>query len=131
MVLELKDLTYEERLKAMQLNRLEELGITKSTDLDGISVRFMKDGAQIPKGPISHITNLSINKSEVPSGLKEARVRPLYKKNNRLEVGNYKTVNIQNIISKILEKTVHDQLSKYLIDNKLIYELQFGFREKH
>ena len=31
-------------------------------------------------------------------------------------------------VSKILEKCVHDQIQKYLIDNNLIYQYQSGFR---
>ena len=110
---------------------IKELGVSKSTGLDGLSARFIKDGAHILKGPITHIVNLSIRTSEVPTGLKEARVRPLYKKKNRLEVGNYRPVSILNVISKILEKTVHDQLSNYLVESNLIYEFQSGFRGNH
>lgn len=113
------------------LRLINNLGANKSTGLDGLPARFIKDGALILKGTITHIINLSIRTNEVPAGHKEARVRPLYKKNSGLDVGNYRPVSILNIISKLLEKTAHDQLSNYLINNKLIYKFQSGFRESH
>lgn len=104
------------------------LGVNKSTGLDCLPARFIIDGAPILKGPITHVINLSISTSEVPEGFKEARVKPLYKKNNRQEVGNYRPVSILNIISKVLERAVYDQLSDYLRLNNVIYDFQSGFR---
>ncbi len=113
------------------LNLIRKLEINKSTGLDGIPARFIKDGAPILKGPITHIINRSIYTNEVPQGFKEARVKPPYKKNNRQEVGNYTPVSILNIASKILERTVYDQLSNYLKAKNIIYEFQSGFRGSH
>ena len=112
-------------------NLIRKLEINKSTGLDCIPARFIKDGAPILKGPITHIINKSIYTNEVLQGFKEARVKPLYKKNNRQEVSNYRPVSILNIISKVLERTVYDQLSNYLKANNIIYEFQSGFRDSH
>ena len=53
---------------------------------------------------------------------------PLFKKGSRLEVGNYRPVSILNVMSKILERAVHGQLSEYLRKQDLLYEFQSGFR---
>ena len=108
-----------------------KLGVNKGTGLDCLPARFIVDGARILKGPITYIINMSISTSEVPKGLKEARVKPLYKKNNRQEVGNYRPVSILNVISKVLERAVYDQLSNYLRSNNVIYDFQSGFRNDH
>ena len=42
--------------------------------------------------------------TRVPTDMKFARVKPLFKKNSRSDVGNYKPVSILSIVSKILEK---------------------------
>ena len=91
----------------------------------------MKDGATIIKSAITHIINLSISTETVPDLLKQAIVKPLYKKGSKLEVGNYRPVSLLCIISKILEKAVYVQLEKYLIDNNLLYEYQSGFRKSY
>ena len=110
---------------------LTKLNPYKSTGLDNISAKFLKDGASIVKCPLTHIVNLSLSSHIVPKEFKQARVKPLFKKNNRSDVGNYRPVSILNICSKILEKAVYFQVEKYLTDNNLLYNLQSGFRGKH
>ncbi len=110
---------------------LSQLNVSKSTGLDGISARFLKDGSDILKVPVEHIVNLSIVNNTVPNDLKTARVSPLYKKNSKLEVGNYRPVSVLSTVSKILEKAVYLQLERYLLDNKLVYQLQSGFRQNY
>ena len=63
--------------------------------------------------------------------MKYARVKPLYKKNSPLEVGNYRPVSILSIVSKVVEKGVYKQLINFLQENNLLYNLQSGFRQKY
>jgi len=107
---------------------LAKLHPSKSTGLDNIPAKFLRDGALILKDPITHIINLSIATNTVPDDLKQARVKPLFKKNSRSEVGNYRPISILNVVSKILEKAVYVQLDQYLSDHKLLYSHQSGFR---
>ena len=60
--------------------------------------------------------------------MKIARVKPLYKKNSNLDVGNYRPVSILSVVSKILEKAIYIQLEAYLVKNNIIYNYQSGFR---
>ena len=92
------------------LKELCKLNPTKSTGIDGIKPRFLKDGAKIIASAITHIINLSIESEKVPDLLKKAIVKPLFKKGSRLEVGNYRPVSLLCITSKILEKAVYVQL---------------------
>ena len=63
--------------------------------------------------------------------MKVAKVKPLFKKKSRLEVGNYRPVSILPVASKILEKAVFVQLNRYLTENNILYEFQSGFRGKY
>ena len=67
----------------------------------------------------------------MPDELKFAVIKPLFKKNSRLEVGNYRPVCILPNISKILETAVYIQMEEHLKQNNLIYEYQSGFRKSH
>ncbi len=107
---------------------LKKLNASKSTGLDGIPARFLKDGHEVLCHPIGYIVNLSITSGIVPNAFKCARVKPLFKKNSRLEVGNYRPVSILIVASKILERAVYTQLEDYLSTNNLLYDLQSGFR---
>ena len=81
--------------------QLLSLKTDKSTGLDGISSHFLKDGADILVGPVTHIVNLSISSEVFPSIFKKARVKPLFKKGSRLDVGNYRPVSILPVLSKV------------------------------
>ena len=75
--------------------------------------------------PIAHIINLSVITGVVPDDLKSARVVPLF---NKTETGNCRPVSILNIVSKVLERVIYDQFESYLLQNKLLFEYQSGFR---
>merc|ERR1712240_505693 len=108
-----------------------KLYVTKSTGIDGLKPKFLKDGADIIKGAVTHIINLSLETGIVPNELKSAIVKPLYKKSRRLDVGNYRPVSILPIISKIMERAVYVQMEKHLKDNNILYEFQSGFRTSY
>ncbi|PIK41960.1 putative RNA-directed DNA polymerase from mobile element jockey-like [Apostichopus japonicus] len=95
------------------LNEIHSLDISKSTGLDGIPGRFIKDAAE---------------SGVVPNDMKIAKVIPLHKKKSKLEAGNYRPVSILSVVSKFLEKAVFHQLNDYLVNNNLIYQFQSGFR---
>lgn len=107
---------------------LNALSVDKATGLDGIPSRFVRDSASIIVCSLTHIINLSIIQGVVPDDLKSARVVPLFKKNDKTEVGNYRPVSILSIISKVVEKVVYDQIETYLDEKKLLYKFQSGFR---
>ena len=61
-------------------DEINNLNIAKSTGLDGLPARFLKDAAEIIKTPITTIINLSIRSQVFPDEMKVAKVKPLYKK---------------------------------------------------
>jgi len=71
---------------------------------------------------------LSLIQGTVPDDLKAARVVPLFKKDDKTEVGNYRPVSILSIISKVFERVVYDQICTYLKEKDLLYKFQSGFR---
>ena len=52
----------------------------KSTGLENIPTRILKDGAVFLKMPITFIINMSIAEGIVPDEFKAAKVNPLFKK---------------------------------------------------
>ena len=112
-------------------HELMRLNPNKSTGLDGINARFLRDGANELKYVLTFIINLSISTNNVPIEMKKAKVRPLFKKNDRLQVSNYRPVSILNVVSKLLERAVYTQLEKYLKDNNILFNHQSGFRKAY
>ena len=64
------------------------------------------------------------------SHLLKSRVVPLFKKNDKTEVGNYRPVSILYVLSKTLEKIIFYQAQDYLTSNELLYEFQSVFRQR-
>ena len=67
----------------------------------------------------SHVLILSFIQGTIPDDLKSARVVPLFKKNDRTEVGNYRPVSILTIISKIFRVLYMIKLNHTLIKKRL------------
>ncbi len=64
----------------------------------------------------------------VPKEWKRARVIPLYKDGKCDEAINYRPISVLPIISKIMERIVHDQLYKFIEENNILNKWQSGFR---
>lgn len=58
--------------------------------------------------------NSSLATGVVPTEWKMAKVIPIFKSGSKAEIDNYRPISILPTMSKILEKTVHKQLMKYL-----------------
>ena len=119
---------FQEVSEEFVVKEFKILNISKSTGLDGIPARFIKDAAEVIKGPITYIVNLSLRSGIFPNEMKLAKVIPLHKKKSRLDAGNYRPVSILSVVSKVLEKTVFLQLNSYLVENNFFYQFQSGFR---
>ena len=110
---------------------LKSLNPNKSTGLDNIGPRFLCDGADSLTSIITYIVNLSIKSKIVPDCVKTAKVTPIHKKNDKLEVGNYRPISILPALSKTLEKAIHAQIDEHCKRNNLYYQLQSGFRTNY
>ena len=83
------------------------------------------------RDPLILIINQSMLTGIFPGKLKIAKVIPLFKKDDRLNMNNYRPISILPAISKIFERVVYNQLYEYFSSNKLFYEGQYGFRGYH
>lgn len=97
---------------------------------DGISLRFIKDALYMIGFYVTIIVNTSIVTNTYPSPWKTSHVVPTFKSGDRDEISNYRPISLLPVISKILEKIVASQLSRYLETNHLISDSQHGFRPK-
>ena len=113
------------------MKTITSLKAKESAGYDGLSTKLLKIIGPVILKPLTLILNQSLVTGIFPDKLKIAKVVPLYKKDDHLIMDNYRPVSLLTSISKIFEKIVHKQLSKYFKDNKLFYKSQYGFREEH
>ena len=113
------------------LKFLTNTDISKATGTDMIGPRLLKLAAPFIADEICFICNHSITSSVFPSKWKEAKVAPLHKGGPHEELNNYRPISVLPILSKVLEKHVHDSLSNFLHQHELLYRTQSGFRAGH
>lgn len=110
-------------------DHLSKLKRKKATGNDDLPSALLKDSKHSIKHPLCHIINLSISTGIISTAWKNAKIIPVYKSGTRSTFDNYRPISILPILSKILEKIVHNQLYSYLEENELLYSRQFGFRK--
>ena len=110
---------------------LKELKTNKATGIDNLLGRFLKDGSKVLVTPITQICNLSIKLSTVPDDCKITKLKPIYKKGKKTDPKNYRPISLLPVISKILEKVIHDQTMELVTKKNILYKFQSGFRKFH
>ena len=102
----------------------------KSSGADGISQEQLVLGANALAVPLTRIINTSIINGEFPDVWKEAIVTPILKKGDATKKENYRPVSCLPVASKVLEKIVCDQITRFMEIHNLLPENQHGFRSK-
>ena len=63
---------------------------------------------------LSNIITCDISKNKYSEHAKTATVRPIFKKDDRTKIKNYRPVSLLNMFSKIYEKFLHENLTNYV-----------------
>ena len=80
---------------------------------------------------LKYLFNLSIVKGIFPDDLKIAKITPIYKPDNSSNISNYRPISVLSCFSKMLEQIMYNRLQKYLKDQNITYDKQFGFQTGH
>ena len=120
-------LTIKEAMVSNINTLLKSVNTEKATEPDNISPKLGKLSANIIDSRLFNIINKSLQNSSFPDAGKIASVRPIYKKNCRNTIENYRPVSIFNTFSKIYERYIHDYLISYL--NKSLSEFVGAYRK--
>ena len=121
------------QLQEVQMDQLivllNQIKIFKSSGIDNISARVLKDALLILNSQMLYLINLAIRLSCFPDDWKKGTVIPLPKVNNPTKVGDLRPITLLPIPSKIIEKIVYSQLMNFLENNKYMNDNQYGFRK--
>ena len=101
-----------------------------SSGHDQISNKLLKGIGEPISYPLTIVFNQSITQGIFPDIMKLADVTPLYKGKEKDEVINYQPISLLMTLSKILKKIIYKRVYNYLDKNNILYESQYGFRNK-
>ena len=102
----------------------------KSAGKDGISQEQIVLGTDVLVIPLTRIINNSISTGVVPEAWKEAIVTPILKKGDPKKKENYRPVSCLAVASKVMERIVCDQVTRFFEVHGLLPDNQHGFRAK-
>ena len=107
----------------------KEIDITKSSGINFLSSKILKDAFMVYITQPVFIYNLSLKKSVFPNKWKNATIIPLFKAGDKKLVSNYRPVSLLPLPGKMLEKIIHKGITNFIENNNLLSDNQNGFRK--
>ena len=80
---------------------------------------------------LTYVINRSFSDGIFPNELKLARVVPIFKSGDSSQITNYRPISVLSCFSKIFERIMYNHLYDFMEQYNIIYDYQFGFRQKH
>ena len=110
-------------------NTIKSLKNKKSTGIDNISVKTIKEIANHILEPLTYIINLILSTSHIPTSFKTSVIKPIYKKGDRQLSQNYRPISIITNFAKVFEKILKIRLDSYIKKYQIIATNQYGFQK--
>ena len=111
----------------MKLN-LMSLNLSKTVAPNSIPTKILK---LLINDVSFQLTELSCSCGDFSLVLKASKVIPVYKKDSKLQYSNYRPISLLSNTDKVLETLMYNRLYIFFEMNSVIYDLQFGFRQKY
>ena len=106
---------------------LKNLLSSKAAQDTAIPTKVIKDNIDIFTPILLDEFNKSLALGIFPSSMKLANITPVFKKDDRTDKSNYRSISILPNLSKIFEKCIYNQLSIFF--DKVLSKYQCGFRK--
>ena len=107
------------------------LPYNKALGLYSTPVKLLKLAKSVISIPLTEIFNQSVLTGVYPAKLKYAKVIPVYKGEDETLPENYRPISLLSIYNRLFEKILYRRLIKFIDKNDILYDLQYGFRNKH
>jgi hypothetical protein len=108
---------------------IESLNNTKAVGFDGVSTHIIKKCSRAIAPILTHLINESFSQGKFPTKLKYSIVKPLFKKDDKQALGNYRPITLISIFAKIYEKAMHSRMSQFIEKYNIIAKEQNGFQK--
>ena len=109
------------------INGLKSKTSSGHDDINSIVLKSISTSICIP---LAKLINKSLSSGIVPDIWKIAKIVPIYKAKEKTDLTNYRPISLLPVLSKILEKIVHKRVYSFLVKYDILYQSQYGFRDK-
>ena len=110
------------------LSYIQALDATKASGPDGISIKMLKYTATSIAPSIAKLFNISIKLGHFPTCWKTSSVVPIPKSSQHNEAANYRPISLLSVVSKLLERHIHQVITIHLNENRPLSNMQLGFQ---
>jgi exonuclease III len=107
------------------------LNNSNCSDIYNINSFILKYSSNYISEVLCHLINNCFDTGYFPNELKQAKVIPVHKKGDKNECSNYRPISLVPTLSKVFERIMSHQMTKFLDSNNLLFGRQFGFRKNH
>ena len=107
---------------------IDKIDIHKSSGIDGINARILKDVLNILAPQLENIFGKSLEFGIFPDKWATSMVVPIPKAGQLSNISNWRPINLLPTPGRLLEKIVHAHILGHLQRNELLTKAQFGFR---
>ena len=107
------------------LEALNSLDPDKSSGIDTIGPRVLKNCAFSLYGPLHHLFVTSLCKHTIPSEWRIHVITPVHKSGDKSLVNNYRPISLLSNTSKILEQLIYNKIIHHI--SNFLTPQQFGF----
>lgn len=95
---------------------------------DGVQSEVLFEVREEICEPLAKMFNKSMKEGKVSQLSKDAHVTPTYKKGKKSDLGNFRPVSLTNVVGKLMESVIRDEMVNYLETHKILRDYQHGFR---
>ncbi|KAK4824953.1 hypothetical protein QYF61_021641 [Mycteria americana] len=106
---------------------LHHLDTHQSMGPDAIHPRVLRELAEELTKPLSILYQQSWLTGEVPVDWRLANVTPIYKKGQKEDPGNYRSVSLTSVLGKVMEQIILSAITWHVQDKQVIRPSQHGF----
>ena len=110
-------------------NIIKSLNANKATGPDGVPAKFITMSANVIDSHLTNIIDKDIDQNNYSENAKTANAKPVFKKDDRTKIKNYRPVSLLNIFSKIYERYLHESLTPFI--NSFLSEFISAYRKTY
>ena len=107
---------------------IKNLKNSKSVGWDNNPANILKINVMTLAPILSNLINKSLAQGLFSQSLKRAKILPIFKSKDKLNIANYRPIFILPVISKVYEKVFYSRLHDNFSTNNILSSSQFGFR---
>ena len=107
---------------------IKSLDSSKANGPDGVSAQMLNATALSIAPSLTKLHNISISQGRFPECWRTSTVVPIPKSTNHKETTNYRPISLLSIVSKMLERHLHQYVTNHLNEHHPLSNKQWGFQ---